>query len=137
MKKILIATHGAFAAGIKSSVDIIVGPQKNLDTFCAYLDGETTITERVKNYMEGCCEEDELIIVTDMFGGSVNNEFMKYISRPNIHLIAGLNLPLLLELILNQEDDTIQLIQNAMLNSNDFIVYCNTAINNKVKEEEF
>lgn len=28
---------------------------------------------------------------TDLFGGSVNNEFMKYISNPQIRLIAGMN----------------------------------------------
>jgi mannose/fructose-specific phosphotransferase system component IIA len=30
MRKFLIATHGSFAKGIKSSLDIILGPTENI-----------------------------------------------------------------------------------------------------------
>ena len=37
--------------------------------------------ESVRKYVDGIKEGDELIVLTDVFGGSVNNEFMKYIGR--------------------------------------------------------
>jgi hypothetical protein len=37
-RKYLIATHGSFAKGIKSSLDIIIGPMDNVFLIEAYLD---------------------------------------------------------------------------------------------------
>lgn len=40
---------------------------------------------------------------------------MKYLSKSNIHLIAGVNLPLLFELIMNLEsENTVQMIETAV-----------------------
>ncbi len=47
----------------------------------------------MKEIIDALCDDEELIVTTDIFGGSVNNEFMKYLSKSNIHLIAGVNLP--------------------------------------------
>lgn len=49
-------------------------------------------------------EEDELIIFTDLLGGSVNSEMMNYLSRPHTHLIAGANYALILEMILQTSE---------------------------------
>ena len=62
-----------------------MGKQEEVKTFCAYLDGETSIEARVKEFMENIKEGEEWVIVTDLLGGSVNNEFMKYIHRPDVH----------------------------------------------------
>lgn len=94
--KILIASHGTLAKGMKCSLELIMGKQEEVKTFCAYLDGETSIEARVKAFMENIKEGEEWVIVTDLLGGSVNNEFMKYIHRPDIHLLTGMNLALLL-----------------------------------------
>ena len=96
--KILIASHGTLAKGMKCSLELIMGKQEEVKTFCAYLDGETSIEARVKEFMENIKEGEEWVIVTDLLGGSVNNEFMKYIHRPDVHLLTGMNLALLLVL---------------------------------------
>ncbi|MBF8808449.1 MAG: PTS mannose/fructose/sorbose transporter subunit IIAB [Enterococcus lacertideformus] len=54
--------------------------------------------------------------MTDLFGGSVNNEFLQYIDQPNIYLIAGLNLPLLIEIVTKFEsaDSVVELIHSVL-----------------------
>ena len=51
---------------------------------------------------------------------------MKYLSQKNIHLIAGVNLPLLFELVscLNAPD-TKKALETAVDNSREQICYCN------------
>ena len=44
-RKFLIATHGAFAKGIKSSLDIIVGEMDNVFLIQAYLDESKSVEE--------------------------------------------------------------------------------------------
>ncbi len=48
MKKILVATHGNFAEGIISSINLILGEQDNLHYMNAYLD-EVPLKEKNKN----------------------------------------------------------------------------------------
>ena len=102
-KKLLIATHSVFADGIKNAMELVTGEQNSVSTLCAYTNDMTEVETPIKEIIDALCDDEELIVTTDIFGGSVNNEFMKYLSKSNIHLIAGVNLPLLFELIMNLE----------------------------------
>ena len=114
---------------LSSSLKIIMGEQKNIDTLCAYKEEDFDLKKEVSNIFDNLSNEDELIVVTDIFGGSINNEFMNYIERDNFHLICGLNLPLLMELILIQDDKNItEKIKNALNMSKETIKYCNEAV---------
>lgn len=135
MKRFVIASHGNFAAGILDSVELIMGKQDNFVPLCAYRDGENDIKERVKALIEGKAPEDELIIVTDVFKGSVNNEFMNYTNRKDVHVVAGMNLSLLLELVVNQDEDTDIMLREAIKTAQETIVYCNDKAD--VQDEDF
>ena len=135
MKRFVIASHGNFAAGILDSVELIMGKQDNFEPLCAHRDGENDIKERVKALIEGKAPEDELIIVTDVFKGSVNNEFMNYTNRKDVHVVAGMNLSLLLELVVNQDEDTDVMLREAIKTAQETIVYCNDKAD--VQDEDF
>lgn len=92
-KKLLIATHSVFADGIKNAMELVTGEQNSVSTLCAYTNDMTEVETPIKEIIDALCDDEELIVTTDIFGGSVNNEFMKYLSKSNIHLIAGVNLP--------------------------------------------
>jgi hypothetical protein len=47
MRKFLIATHGAFAQGIKSSLELIVGETENLFLIQAYLDQNISVEDEL------------------------------------------------------------------------------------------
>ena len=103
MRRILIATHEKYAAGIKAAAELILGPQPGLDTICAFTE-EITLDKQLETYFETCRPEDEVIILTDIYGGSVNQACMNYISRANTHLITGMNLALVLQIIMMEQE---------------------------------
>ena len=138
MRKFLLATHGQFAEGIYDSLEKIIGEQTNVSTLCAYTEDDFDINRRVEEIVSSISDEDELIIITDIYGGSINNEFMMYLSLPNIYLISGLNLSLVIELVLSQETDTEKMINDALDVSKKSIKFCNPLLDlGKIKDEEF
>lgn len=132
-RNIIMASHGTLAQGMKNTIEIILGSQPHLYCLCAYVKDNDDISLSVAEAINQFPKEDEIIIVTDIFGGSVNNEFMKYLTKPTIHLIAGLNLPLMIQLITNEEqENTAQFIDDAIKSSSQSIQYCNHTLNNSV-----
>ena len=125
----IFASHGTFASGILNSVELILGKQNNIHTLCAYINEGEDLTEQVNNLVASFPAQDELVVLTDIFAGSVNNEFIRFINRPGFHLIAGLNLPLIIEmLIAPQDEETTSLIVDSLANARESIQYCNHTI---------
>ncbi len=139
MRYLLFASHGKLAEGILHSVEMITGKQENVWTISAYVDEEKDLHSQISDVINKLGKEDELIVVSDIFGGSVNNEFMNLLGDKRIHLIAGLNLPLVIELVSmrNMETDTLRLIKTALSNSKNSIKYCNLEIEIDTEDEEF
>ena len=137
-KKIIIASHGHFASGILNSLELIYGTHHSITALDCYMSESFDLTKSVKQLIEEH-KGKELIILTDLFGGSVNNEFLQYIDQPNIYLIAGLNLPLLIEIVAQVEmvDSITELIQRTLRESKETIQFCNESIKTKIEEEEF
>ena len=68
----------------------------------AYVD-ERDLDGQIREALAGFGPEDEVVIMTDMLGGSVNQKFCQYMSD-RCHLICGVNLPCALSLVLQPED---------------------------------
>ena len=98
MKKILIPTHGTFASGAKSTIQFLMGDMGNITCIDAYVDPEENLVERLDGYFSQVGEEDQVIVLTDIKGGSVNQKLVPYAVRENVFLVAGFNLPLLVAL---------------------------------------
>lgn len=100
MRSIVLASHGRLAAGMRDSLEMIAGPQPNVEVLCAYTDeqpdAKSWLEERVSRMMEG----DELVIVTDLLGGSVCNEASEFRNRPGVRVLAGMCLGLVLSIVL-------------------------------------
>lgn len=103
MKKILIATHGTFASGAKSTIDFLMGNVADITCIDAYVNPEENLVEQLETYFAGLTENDEVIVMTDIKGGSVNQKIVPYASKKNVFLIAGFNLPLLVALAIAPE----------------------------------
>ena len=77
-------------------------------------------------------------MITDIFGGSVNNEFMQRLQKGNIWLISGMNLPLVVQMAMLDDEDSIRgKIEEVLDSVNDMICFCNPMIEeiSRVKEE--
>lgn len=141
--KYIFASHGTLAKGILSSVELILGRQANVETLCAYINEDFNLSLEVNRLLDSYSVEDEVIVLTDIFGGSVNNEFIQQIGagKKNIHLISGVNLPLVIDLIVtldeNKEEDLAIQIDSIIKNSITNIKYCNSIIDTVTNDENF
>lgn len=106
MKKILIATHGTFASGAESTVKFLMGDVGNITCINAYVDQDENLVETLERYFAQVRPGDQVIVLTDIKGGSVNQKIVPYAVRENVFLVAGFNLPLLVALAIAPEGIT-------------------------------
>lgn len=133
----IFASHGTFARGVLDSVELILGKQQNIYTLCAYVEESRDLTEQVTELLARIPDQDEVIVITDIFAGSVNNEFVRFLTQPTFHLIAGLNLPLVIDLLISaDEQNTEKLINDALFSSRESIQYCNHTIASAVSVDK-
>lgn len=102
---IIIVTHSNFAEGIKNSVEMIAGKQDNF-TAINFENGEDI--EELKNRISQKAEEYtskglDVIYVTDLKGATPFNACLYVSTQIWGPVIAGLCLPILLELVLTRD----------------------------------
>lgn len=137
MRQYILASHGGFSKGIYESIKIIVGEQPNVHIVSAFIDGNNDLEKLVKEVLQAIDKDDEIIVCSDVFGGSVNNEFMKELGkRKNLYLITGMNLPLLMQLFLSVEEDTEKMIKDIVYSDDTKVKYCNEMIKLSNNEED-
>ncbi|MGB7800984.1 PTS sugar transporter subunit IIA [Buttiauxella sp.] len=100
----ILATHGKMAGGMKSSAEMLLGPTNNLSVYDAYVD-EEDISVGIQRIIRSIDENQKIVMLSDMRGGSVNQKMMGYLGGDNIFLVTGLNLALLLTLLVDYSDD--------------------------------
>ncbi len=114
MRHIVLASHGSLAAGMKSSVELIAGDQPGLATVCAYTEECPTAAEPLAALVESLAEGDELVIVTDVLGGSVNNEASQFVDVPGVYVATGMNLAFVLSLVVDTGTPTAELVDESV-----------------------
>ena len=135
MRQYLIMSHGKLTLGLKDTLEMFVGKRDDISYITAYVD-DVKLSDMVKPIISKLGQEDELVIITDLLGGSVNNEMMQYLSRPHTHLIAGFNYCLILELVTQgSEYLTEEKIEDIIEKSREQMAYVN-AIKTKMDDED-
>lgn len=119
-KKIIIATHGELAKGFVSALSIIVGNTEKIEIICGYLTADFNLSKEIENMMKTIdFQTTDVIVCTDLMGGSVNNEFVKYLGQYPFHLITNINLAFLVDLLLTASQVTceqlIEKVQDEMV----------------------
>jgi len=140
MRKLLVATHERFASGIMKTFKLIMGENENISEISAYVEPGFDMQKEAEKKIHELNEEDELIIVADIMGGSIANTFSSYIQSEKVHIITGLNLPLLIGLAQDLDSDvsTDELIENAIQMGREGIVDLKKMIEeNSNIEEDF
>ncbi|HCM87968.1 MULTISPECIES: PTS sugar transporter subunit IIA [Enterococcus] len=98
MNKIILASHGEFSQGLKQTASMIIGDEGNIFALSAFRDEDEPIKNQVERLLETTGYED-VYILTDIFGGSVNNDLLTIQQKhPELHLFAGMNLPLVISI---------------------------------------
>ena len=139
MRKFLLATHCDMAQCMKRTTEYLLGQQENLDVINAYMEDDFDLTLLIADKLSKLGNSDELIVMTDMFGGSINNEFMLTLTDPRIYLLTGINLPLIIELVTAEEDSpALEVIDQAIQIAQGAVRFCNTIRKEgNIQEEDF
>ena len=101
MLKVFLASHGRMASGMLESLKILIGNFGNVTGFDAFVD-ERSLPEVLAEYFTEVSPTDTVVMCSDLYGGSVNQMMFRFLTRENTFLVAGINLPLLLELAIKE-----------------------------------
>ncbi len=102
MRKIVVASHSLLAQGFKDTLEFLTGKSDAVNAVCAYVnDNGEGLDAAVEAALSGT---DEVVVLTDALGGSVNQRFSRFASD-RIHVIAGVNLPLAMTVALARPDE--------------------------------
>ena len=72
MNRIILASHGGLSAGMKDTVQMILGEMPNLYALATLRDETEPITVAARRLLEDFAAEDAVYIVTDVMGGQIN-----------------------------------------------------------------
>ncbi|MDO1605825.1 PTS fructose transporter subunit IIA [Lactobacillus sp. YT155] len=134
MNHFIVATHSKLAEGLALAVEFFDN-SSNLHYLNAYVDGATDFEEKFVNLLEEI-DQENIIVFTDLPGGSVNRIVCQYMEQKKLKVISGVNLPLMLELVLKTKEIADNDIENAILTGQQQLIYMNSAFENDNEEEE-
>ena len=132
MLKIFLSSHGHLASGMKSSLDILAGESSKLTVFDAYVD-EQSVKQKLDEFYETVTDEDTVVLLSDLYGGSVNSTMYTYLTKKNTYLVAGINLAFLLEIVM-QEEVTKESLANLVAQSREMM--CLVELNTEEADED-
>lgn len=104
MINILIATHGPLADALVETSQFIIGSEVAIETVSLYIgDSPDDFKQKVSSKIDTLSNENGLVILTDLYGGTPANTVMSKLFELNfpdtILCYVGVNLPILLETI--------------------------------------
>lgn len=139
MIQIILASHGDLAKGMKDTLGMIIGDVSMVEAFSSYRNEEVNVREIVEKIVREKYIEADIFIFTDILGGSVNTEMMSLIKEyPKIHVISGMNLPIIISVATQANEISESLLQQIIEESQHGIVDCNKLLNEckNIKEED-
>ena len=101
---IVMATHGSLAEGLKSGIELLVGPQTDFEVLGLYHGDdpeafENDVVAAIKRVDSGA----GVLCLCDVLGGTPSNVLMRHLDMPNVHAIAGANLPMAIQAVFMRE----------------------------------
>lgn len=139
MKRTVIITHANLAEGFVSALKLIVGNVENMyfiNSFTDSLHPEDDFLELINSFDD----EDTVVVMTDLKGGSVNQFVTRIAREKGFLLITGINLGLVLEIALADESMlSKEAIREKISNCKEDMTLMNdmfSAMNEEVHDEE-
>ncbi|GEN87101.1 PTS sugar transporter subunit IIA [Oceanobacillus sp. FSL W8-0428] len=100
---ILVMTHGDFGKAAIESAQLIVGEQENYETISVFVvDNLDDLKQEMEDKVASLDTSKGLLILTDIVGGTPINLASNLLTRENTMIASGVNLPLLLEVLMNR-----------------------------------
>ncbi|WP_394524528.1 PTS sugar transporter subunit IIA [Lacrimispora sp. JR3] len=100
-KKVILVSHGKLSAGMLHSIQMIIGENEDVSSM-GMMPGEHY--QPMVDALEQKLKENpdtQYVVVADLMGGSVCNGMTTLLQYPNIKLVAGMNMGLVINLVLS------------------------------------
>lgn len=99
---IVITGHGEFAEGFKSAITLLIGTPQNTH-FVNFNEDFEIYQEKLTSLLKSLSEtSQEVLVFTDLAGGSpFNVSCLAAKTLPNIQVLSGSNLPMIIDTITN------------------------------------
>ena len=114
---IVVVTHGRLADEFVAAFEHVVGPQSGIATVC--IGPEDDMERRRQDIIDTIASVDDgdgVVLLTDMFGGTPSNLAISVMNETGVEVIAGVNLPMLIQLAQLRGSDT---LANAVVQAQD------------------
>ena len=96
---LVLVTHGRLADEFRAALEHVMGPQKQIEAITIGAEDAADLCRSDIIEAVNCVDSgDGVAILTDMFGGTPSNLAISCMSRPNVEVLAGINLPMLVKL---------------------------------------
>ena len=112
---VLIVTHPGIGSALAHSAQRIMGDSP-LKTFCLDIpvDSDVERTEHeISQALANLDAGDGVIILSDIFGATPNNLARKFAAPGHVHIVSGINLPMLIRLYNYPNTDLAELCELA------------------------
>lgn len=126
MINILLVTHGELGKELLKSSELIIGEVENAKSISFnYGDSFDTLLKKVEENIEKL-SDDELIVFTDMYGGSPYNAVNRAMKNRDFYHITGINFPLFIDIAISRDSYSLKDIAEKIIkNGKKSIVFVN------------
>ncbi len=96
----VLVTHGRLADEFIAATEHVVGPQEGVRSVCIGPDDDMEMRrDEIVRAVDDVDSGEGVILLTDMFGGTPSNLAISLLDKPNVEVVAGMNLPMLIKLV--------------------------------------
>lgn len=117
MVHIVLVSHGGLAEGLVKSSEMIIGSQKHQHVLILKPGmSHKDIFDQMMNILSLLDEDDEMLILLDLFGGSPAMACVEVMQEDDrIEVVSGINLPMVLEVFLSRSECSVAELANIAL----------------------
>jgi len=118
MANIVLITHGKYGEGLVDALALLLGDEaiKGIHVITlGPLDSPESLYEKIKDVVNGIDHEKGVLILVDLFGGTPSRVAAQLLSEGfNVEVISGVNLPMLVEIVLQRDKTAKDLVEIAI-----------------------
>ena len=121
MKYVVLVSHGTFAPGLHSVLKMLAGGERE-DILSASMEdgmGADVFTQRFQKAIEAIKQEDEIILLADIIGGSPLTNALDVLSQKGLlgrtRAFGGMNLPMALTASMMKDGMNMDALADGML----------------------
>lgn len=137
MNQIILASHGGMSAGLKNTLELILGEPPNVHAVATTRDETEPVTASTRRLLDGFAPGDKAYILIDVMGGSVNNDMMTLLADyPDLTVICGTNACLALNLASCDDPITDEELEEFLNQARSQIVNCRKMLQDASAERD-